>query len=609
MHPGVVPADRKRISAASVSIPQQHSSPMTHSRKRHRKLGGKDANRRPSPNIGHFDLLAGVLEALPVGVTVRADGGDLLMANREACKLGPALLNGMVASGLALHDAADPIITEEQSGNDGKCTTLLSRRRVRVQDRDLTLSVSVDITDRKRAEIELERRAYFDVLTGLPNRSLIQEHAETLIARNPRACFAVAFIDMDNFKHINDHYTHAIGDGLLKHVAQRIGSHIRPTDFFGRISGDEFMLLVNPLDDRGELIDFMEQVQLHLREPFCIEGFEIFTSASMGASIYPDHGQNFEVLRRNADSAMYRAKGAVKGTTSVFDSDIGRAMATRTVQDQRLRLAVRDQLFCCAFQPKVDLRTQDVVGVEALVRLRDELGVMDAPGEFISLAAELGLMNDLTRLVLADIVKSLDAIDEAFGADTPISVNVAAKQATDIKFMRSFCEDLSETHCAGRFIVEVTEDAFVNKSRFQSDIVPMLHELGVRVSIDDFGTGYSSLSALSEITADEIKIDRSFIVDIHRRPRSQRVLKAIESLGNALGMHVMVEGVETFEELLYLQAETGIRYGQGYYFAKPILIDSLVRSRTMRANAIGDLRREAGMSRRVLRGARRRGWA
>ena len=579
---------------------------MTDPKKRSRALAVKGGTRATGSNIEQLRLLAGIVEALPVGVTVCAADGQVLIANREARTLMPG---GRHETTFAPPNDGpgfgDVVVTEEQGGRDGDCATMVSRRRVRIQERDLTLSVSMDITDRKRVEGDLERLAYLDALTGLPNRSLVQQHAERLISQNSGTRFAVAFIDIDNFKHINDHYTHAIGDGLLKHVAQRIGARIRPTDFFGRISGDEFMLLVNPLDDRGELLAFMEQIQEHLREPFCIEGFEIFTSASMSACIYPDHGETFEVLRRNADIAMYRVKGAVKGTSSVFDSDIGRAMTMRTVRDQRLRLAVRDQLFSCAFQPKVDLRTQEVVGVEALVRLRDELGVMDAPGEFISLAAELGLMNDLTRLVLADIVKSLDAIDEAFGADTPISINVAAKQATDVKFMRSFCDDLAETHCAARFMVEVTEDAFVNKSRFQSDIVPMLHALGVRVSIDDFGTGYSSLSALSEITADEIKIDRSFIVDIHRRPRSQRVLKAIESLGNALGMNVMVEGVETYEELVYLQAETGIRYGQGYYFAKPILADSLVRPRALRE--VCNLRHETRSPRRAYRGGRRGG--
>ena len=170
-------------------------------------------------------------------------------------------------------------------------------------------------------------------------------------------------------------------------------------------------------------------------------------------------------------------------------------------------------------------------------------------------------------------MSSIDQIDAMFGRHASISINVAAKQAGNLEFMRSFAEALEATGCAKRFMVEVTEDAILEKSEFQSEILPLLRRIGVGVSIDDFGVGYSSLSALADITADEIKIDRSFITDIHKRPRSQSILKAIESLSEALGMVVVAEGVETFEELAYLQAATRIRYAQGYYFAKPILLD------------------------------------
>jgi EAL domain-containing protein (putative c-di-GMP-specific phosphodiesterase class I) len=177
--------------------------------------------------------------------------------------------------------------------------------------------------------------------------------------------------------------------------------------------------------------------------------------------------------------------------------------------------------------------------------------------------------------VLAEIMKSIDLINENFGAGASISINVAAKQAGNPEFMRSFADALAATECPKRFIVEVTEDAFVAKSHFQSEILPMLRNIGVGISIDDFGIGYSSLSALADITADEIKIDRSFITDIHKRPRSQGILKAIESLSEALGMTVIAEGIETFEELAYLQAATKIRYAQGYYFSKPIFLEEL----------------------------------
>ena len=299
----------------------------------------------------------------------------------------------------------------------------------------------------------------------------------------------------------------------------------------------------------------------------------MFSSCSIGVSLYPEHGRTYDVLRRNADNAMYRAKHAAKGDAIIFDLNIAQAVTARMEVEQRLRLAIRDRKFCCAFQPKVNIHTQQVVGFETLVRWRDDDGEIHPPGEFIELAVELGLINSITNFVLAEAVNSIERLDVAFGPDTTISINVAAKQANDIEFMRSFTKALMDTKRADRIIIELTEDAFIAKGAFQTKILPILREIGVRVSIDDFGTGYSSLSALADITADEIKIDRSFISAIHERPRNQSVLRAIESLGHALDMTIVAEGVETYEELTYLLAATRIRYVQGFYFSKPIYLE------------------------------------
>ncbi len=305
----------------------------------------------------------------------------------------------------------------------------------------------------------------------------------------------------------------------------------------------------------------------------------MFTSASIGVSVYPDHGHDYESLRRNADSAMSRAKSGGKGSAAVFDPNMGRAITARMELEQRLRLAIRDRQFRCAFQPKVDIRSQEVVGFEALIRWCDDRGAIQAPSDFVGLAIELGLIDPITQFVTTEAVNALEQLDDAFGTATTMSINVAAKQAGDLKFMRAFAETLADTERAHRFMLELTEDAFLQKSRFQMHVLPMLREIGVRVSIDDFGTGYSSLSALADITADEIKVDRSFITAIHQRPRSQSVLKTIESLSDALGMTVIAEGVETFEELAYLQAATRIRYAQGFYFAKPFFLDDFKKTK------------------------------
>ena len=483
-------------------------------------------------------------------------------------------------------------MTEDRvAGAGGERTLLKYCRPARIHDRAVLVTAAIDHTERKQAEVELSRRAYFDDLTGLPNRTLIQEHVEQLLTSaetSPR--FALAFLDIDNFKHINDYYTHAIGDALLVKVAQRIATNVRPSDILSRISGDEFLLVVHPLARDEDLAELIDSLLAQLKEPFLIEGFEIFTSASIGLSVYPDHGRNYEMLRRAADTAMYRIKEGAKGGAALFDTDMGRAMTKRMAQEQRLRLAVRDGRFCCAFQPKVDIRSQEVVGVEALIRLRDENGEIHAPGDFIGLATELGLIDDLAHLALDQIVRSMDLIDEAFGPHVTVAINIAAKQACNIQFMREFCDELKSTNYAGRFIVEVTEDAFVAKSLFQSQVLPMLREIGTRVSIDDFGTGYSSLAALADITADELKIDRSFITDIHKRSRSQSILKAIEALSEPLGMTVIAEGVETVEEVTFLQAATRIRYAQGYYFSRPIFMEDLT---TIRHGGSGNSRSHA----------------
>ncbi len=358
-------------------------------------------------------------------------------------------------------------------------------------------------------------------------------------------------------------------------MAKRLGMDLRESDILSRISGDEFMLLLNPIQSESEVAEYIHFILQRLKAPFFIDESEIFASTSIGVSLYPEHGKSYDVLRQNADIAMYRVKNGSKGGAAFFDSSMEREALARMKVEQSLRLAILEKRFCCAFQTKVDIRTKAVKGIEALVRLKDDEGVIQAPGTFINLAVELGLIDELTHLVLAEIVKSIDLINETFGPDTTISINVAAKQAGNPEFMRPFAQALEATGFPKRFMIEVTEDAFVTKTHFQDEILPIFRKLGVGISIDDFGIGYSSLSALADITADEIKIDRSFITDIHLRPRSQGILRAIESLSEALGMTVIAEGIETFEELAYLQAATKIRYAQGYYFSKPIFLEDL----------------------------------
>ncbi|RJF74075.1 putative bifunctional diguanylate cyclase/phosphodiesterase [Rhodopseudomonas palustris] len=537
---------------------------------------------RAASRVFDLELLHSILHALPSAVTVQDERGDFLIVNDAAAAWiasdqfhSPHDQHRVEA--MALLAAGRPAVIEKQIGAATTARTYLTAHRpIELGGHRLLLSSACDITEQKAIEDRLFRRAYFDELTGLPNRSVIERRADALLRDDgPASRFALAFLDIDNFKHINDYYGHAVGDALLVGVAKRLGLELRSTDTLSRISGDEFLLLLNPIQSRDEVADYIEFLLQRLRAPFYIDGSELFASASTGVSLYPEHGRSFDALRQNADIAMYRVKSAIKGGVVMFDVAMEHEALERMAIEQSLRQAILDKRFCCAFQPKVDIRTRDIKGIEALVRLRDDNGVIQAPGTFVDLAVELGLIDELTHLVLAEITKSIDLINDTFGEGVSISINVAAKQAGNFDFMRSFCAALAATGFPSRFIVEVTEDAFVAKSHFQSEILPLLRQIGVGISIDDFGIGYSSLSALADITADEIKIDRSFITDIHKRPRSQGILKAIESLSEALGMTVIAEGLETFEELAYLQAATKIRYAQGYYFSKPIFLEEL----------------------------------
>lgn len=538
-------------------------------------------------SVSELSILRDVLRMLPNGVTVQDDQGRLLLANDAAAQVQNGA-RGLSEAARETFRTGQPVAVEESFAREGaRRVFLTSHHPVRIADRDVLLSASVDITEQKAFEDQLFRSAYYDELTDLPNRRVIEHRVNKLLQATDVTGFALAFLDIDNFKHINDYYGHTVGDALLVEVARRIGMNLRASDMLSRISGDEFVLLLHPVQSQDEVAEFIRFMLERIKAPFFIDGSEIFASTSIGVSLYPDHGKSYDALRHNADIAMYRVKNAGKGTAAFFDDNMEREAQARMKVEQSLRMAILEKRFCCAFQPKVDIRTRDIKGIEALVRLRDDAGVIQAPGTFIKLATELGLIDELTHLVLAEIVKSIDLINDTFGHDTTISINVAAKQAGNAEFMRSFAQALERTGFPTRFMIEVTEDAFVTKTQFQDEILPILRQIGVGISIDDFGTGYSSLSALADITADEIKIDRSFITDIHKRPRSQGILRAIESLAEALGMTVIAEGVESYEELAYLQAATRIRYAQGYYFEKPIFLEDLRSATPLRSESRG----------------------
>ncbi|MHB2209528.1 diguanylate cyclase domain-containing protein [Methylobacterium sp. CM6257] len=320
---------------------------------------------REPPSSHRRSLLEATIQALPVGVVVHDEQGVCILANAAARALDPRAVRDLPEAACAQSDGAvveeiDERIVEAQA------------RAVLSEQETYTLTTLTDVTHHHRLQRDLIAQAYIDALTGLPNRTLFEQSIEDLVARaGPSDRFALAFLDLDNFKHINDYYSHAAGDALLRKVADRVRGTLRQSDLLARIGGDEFVLLLNPITDQAATLSAVLEISERLKQPFFIDGHEIFASASIGLSLFPEHGTTYEVLRRQADNAMYRVKDGVKGGVSVFEETMSHAATARMAVEQRLRLAIRDRCFCCAFQPKVDMRTHAVLGVEVLLRWRD----------------------------------------------------------------------------------------------------------------------------------------------------------------------------------------------------------------------------------------------
>lgn len=425
----------------------------------------------------------------------------------------------------------------------------------------------------RRARDALSFRADHDELTGLANRSYLERAAAAaIVAATDELRIGVIFVDLDGFKQVNDYYGHEVGDELLRAVSQRLMSYtLDETDLVARISGDEFIVLANPIVDYERMMGIVRDGLMGMREPFTVGGRQLMVSASVGVAIYPQHGRTFDELRRNADIAMYRAKRTARGSVVEFEPSMALEVVDRLDREQALRGAVRQRRFCAVVQPKVRLGTMQPSGFEILARMVTGEGELGAAADFIDVATQTGLLDEITDIVLDDALTAIPALDAVYGPDTRISLNVSTRQATDPTLLGALIDRLTDSGYADRFTLEVTEDALLEYETFSDDIAPLLGGSGVWVSIDDFGTGFAALSRLLQISADEIKIDRSFIMSIDHRPRSQVFVEALGTIGRELGAVVTAEGVETESELQYLARSGVVDEMQGFLFGRPEL--------------------------------------
>ena len=444
----------------------------------------------------------------------------------------------------------------------------------------LIQGVIFDITERKLAEEQVAFLAYHDKLTGLPNRALFEEMLEAAIARARRHDLGVGviYLDLDNFKLVNDSLGHHAGDELLKQLAERLRGCTRETDLVARQGGDEFLLLLADLErgmgpvagtDAGLLVAESVATRVHeaLELPFDLGGVEFFTSASLGVSLFPQDATDAVSLLKNADTAMYQSKKAEPGGSVVFSS-AGEDAVARLSLTTRLRRAVEHQHWVLHWQPVVDLEDGSVTGLEALIRWHDPTGGIVAPGEFIPIAEELGLIEAIGDWVIDELARQRKEW-EMQGLDVRVGFNLSPRQLWSGHLAEKVMEKLTAAEVDPKdVVVEITEStAMADPDRTQR-VLSDLHAWGLTLAIDDFGTGYSSLARLKHLPVDILKIDRSFIHGVDRDPDSGRMVEAMVQLAHGLGMTPLAEGIETPGELRFLRG-IGCPRGQGFLFARP----------------------------------------
>jgi diguanylate cyclase (GGDEF)-like protein/PAS domain S-box-containing protein len=436
-------------------------------------------------------------------------------------------------------------------------------------DGEVTHFVAVlnDVTEARHYERRLQHLAHHDPLTGLANRTLLQDRLQAAIdaALRQRETGALAFLDLDNFKHINDSFGHEAGDQVLRSIAERLRLSLRDDDTVARVGGDEFVLLIGHQPGAGTVTELVERIRQAIAGPIQAGGKELVASASIGVALFPDHGVAAEQVMRAADAAMYHAKTLGKNNCQFYTTELSQAVHENLLLEASLTRAIRNDELFLAYQPKIDLRSGKIVGAEALVRWqRPDQGVV-MPGAFITACEETGLIVPLGEWVLESACAELARLASLGFTDFVISVNLSARQLRQRQFTERVAEVLARYRIAPATLeLEVTESHLMDEPGKAVAALAALKALGVCLSIDDFGTGYSSLAHLQKFPVDFIKIDRSFLADI--TDGNTIITRAIIALGHNLKMKVIAEGVETRAQLNFLRAYDCDQM-QGFYFS------------------------------------------
>jgi len=436
-----------------------------------------------------------------------------------------------------------------------------------------TYGVARDISARKQAEATITFQAYHDLLTGLPNRSLFKDRLGQAMVHAKRhgQTMATLFLDMDHFKMVNDTLGHLVGDGLLQALAQRLRASLREGDTLSRIGGDEFMLLLPHIRSRDNAAYIAQKILTSLKQPFNIEGHELYAGISIGIAIFPDDGDNIETLIKHADIAMYHAKDHGRNDFKFFTQDLHKSFTGRLAIENEMRHALEKKEFEVFYQPQVAVESQRIRGMEALIRWNHPTRGMVSPNDFIPIAEESGLITPISEWVMSAACQQARQWRDSSLPAITMAINLSARQIEHPQFVDKFLHNLHKYMPDGQGIeIEITESTLMRDMDGAVSKLRKLAEMGVEISIDDFGTGYSSLSYLKKLPINTIKIDRSFIHDLTGHMNNgSTIVAGIAAMAKGLKLKVVAEGVETQEQLDYL-VTLGCDTYQGFLFSRPV---------------------------------------
>jgi len=431
-----------------------------------------------------------------------------------------------------------------------------------------------DITEQKLIQNELKSLAHYDMLTELPNRFSFEVKINDLINTSKKydsnKKFALIYMDIDNFKHINDTLGHISGDLLLKYVANILKYQVKAPDFVARLGGDEFAIIFEDIKDRQEITNKINWLLKYLRRPWVIDNQEFFISYSVGIAIYPEDGNNLSTLLKNSDVAMYYVKKNMKDNYCFYLPEIQEQNSKKIKMINDLRHAIDNEEFALFYQPIINLNNGRIIGAEALIRWFHPIKGIISPMEFIPLAEEIGLIHDIERWILKTALEQKKQWEDMRYDDIKLSINISGKSVTRAGFVNEIRDLLSKVKIKNDKIqFEVTETALMEDLNESTKVLREIKDMNIKIALDDFGTGYSSLTYLKKLPIDVVKLDRDFIKNISKISEDQVIAKYVIKLTHELNFEIVAEGIETEEHFEFLKLNN-CEYGQGYLFSKPI---------------------------------------